>query len=36
MLNYFFQICYHLAPFLLPFFGIAGALTLIMEAVFHG
>lgn len=36
MLNLFFQTCYHLAPFLLYFFGIAGALTLIVEAVFHG
>ena len=36
MLNCFFQTCYYLAPFLLSFFGIAGALTLIVEAVFHG
>lgn len=33
MLNLFFQTCYYLAPFLLSFFGIAGALTLIVEAV---
>lgn len=36
MLNDFFQTCYHLSPFLLIFFGIAGALTMIMEAVIHG
>ena len=36
MLNYFFQTCYHLAPFLLSFFGIAGVLTLIVEVLFHG
>lgn len=36
MLCNFFLTCYHLAPFLLSFFGIAGALTLITEAIFHG
>jgi hypothetical protein len=36
MLNQFFLTCYHLAPYLIAFFGIAGALTLITEAVFHG
>lgn len=36
MLCNFFLTCYHLAPFLLSFFGIAGVLTLIMEAVCHG
>lgn len=36
MLSNFFLTCYHLATFLLSFFGIAGALTLITEAVFHG
>lgn len=36
MLCNFFLTCYHLAPFLLSFFGIAGALTLITEAICHG
>ena len=36
MLHEFFLTCYHLAPFLLSFFGIAGALTLFTEVVFHG
>lgn len=36
MLNYFFQTCYYLAPFLLSFFGISGVLILIVEAVIHG
>jgi hypothetical protein len=33
MLNLFFQTCYHLAPFLLTFFGIAAIITLIGEAI---
>lgn len=36
MLCNFFLTCYHLAPFLLAFFGTAGALTLITEAICHG
>lgn len=36
MLNYFFQTCYYLAPFLLSFFGIAGALVLFVEPVIVG
>ena len=36
MLTNFFLTCYDLALFLLSFFGIAWALTLIMEAICHG
>ena len=36
MRNYFFQTCHTLTPFLLSFFGIAGALTLIVEVLPHG
>lgn len=31
MLNQFFLTCYHLAPYLIGFFGLAGALTLAIE-----
>lgn len=31
MLNDFFLICYHLAPFLVPFFTLAGILTWISD-----
>jgi hypothetical protein len=33
MLNYFFQTCFYLAPFLLTFFGLAAIITLIGEAI---
>ena len=36
MLHEFLLTCYYLSPFLLPFFGIAGALTMIVEVVTHG
>ena len=34
VLHNFLLTCYHLAPFLLVFFGLAGVLTLIVEAIF--
>ena len=33
MLNLFVWTCYHLAPFLLGFFGLAAVLALIADAI---